>query len=395
MQNLTILKEKFKQEKFKYSLIFIMAILFLFLSFREHFSNYFLDKNVESIHKNELSIFVQDGCIHCQRAEEFFNNNKFDNINVVYYNLKDRDSLAFLFKNITRLNIPQSELGTPIFVLDNNYIIGFSEESKNALLNLIKNDGADYKKEEKKEVNLGLFGKYNISNTSIFTLATVMGLADGFNPCAMWVLVYLISICMNMNSKKKILFLVGSFVLSSGILYFMFMTAWLNVFLYIGYIRVLAIAIGLFALYFGIMNIYEYLKSGGYIQCKLENNKSRNESMNKIKQIAMSDLSLLSIFAVVGLAFVVNSIEFACSAALPATFTFVLSKADLSTVAYYSYILLYTLFFMLDDLIIFTLALFAVNKYNGTKYEKYSSLIGGIVMLLIGFLIVFFPNALR
>ena len=395
MQNLTILKEKFKQEKFKYSLIFIMAILFLFLSFREHFSNYFLDKNVESIHKNELSIFVQDGCIHCQRAEEFFNNNKFDNINVVYYNLKDRDSVAFLFKNITRLNIPQSELGTPIFVLDNNYIIGFSEESKNALLNLIKNDGADYKKEEKKEVNLGLFGKYNISNTSIFTLATVMGLADGFNPCAMWVLVYLISICMNMNSKKKILFLVGSFVLSSGILYFMFMTAWLNVFLYIGYIRVLAIAIGLFALYFGIMNIYEYLKSGGYIQCKLENNKSRNESMNKIKQIAMSDLSLLSIFAVVGLAFVVNSIEFACSAALPATFTFVLSKADLSTVAYYSYILLYTLFFMLDDLIIFTLALFAVNKYNGTKYEKYSSLIGGIVMLLIGFLIVFFPNALR
>ena len=280
-------------------------------------------------------------------------------------------------------------------MLDNNYIIGFSEESKNALLNLIKNDGADYKKEEKKEVNLGLFGKYNISNTSLFTLATVMGLADGFNPCAMWVLVYLISICMNMNSKKKILFLVGSFVLSSGILYFMFMTAWLNVFLYIGYIRVLAIAIGLFALYFGIMNIYEYLKSGGYIQCKLENNKSRNESMNKIKQIAMSDLSLLSIFAVVGLAFVVNSIEFACSAALPATFTFVLSKADLSTVAYYSYILLYTLFFMLDDLIIFTLALFAVNKYNGTKYEKYSSLIGGIVMLLIGFLIVFFPNALR
>ena len=148
MQNLTILKEKFKQEKFKYSLIFIMAILFLFLSFREHFSNYFLDKNVENIHKNELSIFVQDGCIHCQHAEEFFNNNKFDNINVVYYNLKDRDSLAFLFKNITRLNIPQSELGTPIFVLDNNYIIGFSEESKNALLNIIK------KKKKKKKKKL-------------------------------------------------------------------------------------------------------------------------------------------------------------------------------------------------------------------------------------------------
>ena len=172
------------------------------------------------------------------------------------------------------------------------------------------------------------------------------------------------------------------------------MTAWLNVFLYIGYIRILALAIGLFALYFGTLSVYEYIKSGGFIQCKLQNNETRKKSMNKIQALVLADLSWFSIFGIVGLAFVVNSIEFVCSAALPATFSFVLTQSNLSTFMHYFYILIYTIFFMLDDMIVFGLAVFAINKYTGTKYEKYSTLIGGIVMIIIGIFIVFFPKML-
>jgi hypothetical protein len=223
----------------------------------------------------------------------------------------------------------------------------------------------------------------------------VIGLVDGFNPCAMWVLVYLISIVAGLHDKKKTWFLVGSFVFSSGVLYFLFMTAWLNVFLYLGYVRILAIAVGLFSFYFGIMQIYEFIKNHGEVFCKLTNNKSRQKSMSKIKKLVHSELSMLSILGIIALAFVVNSIEFACSAVLPAMFTFVLTQAKLSTFLYYLYILLYTLFFMLDDFIIFGFAVFAVNKTVGTKYEKYSGVIGGTIMILIGVMIVFFPDMLR
>ena len=95
------------------------------------------------------------------------------------------------------------------------------------------------------------------------------------------------------------------------------------------------------------------------------------------------------------MAFVVNSIEFLCSAALPATYTYILTQAKLSFLAYYSYIFFYTVLYMLDDIIVFSFAVFAINKYAGDKYEKYSTLIGGSVMILIGILIIFFPQYLK
>ncbi len=98
---------------------------------------------------------------------------------------------------------------------------------------------------------------------------------------------------------------------------------------------------------------------------------------------------------IVGLAFVVNSLEFVCSAALPAMFTFVLTQANLSSFMHYMYILLYDIFYMLDDIIIFCLATMAINKTVGTKYAKYSGVIGGAIMIMIGVMIVFFPNSLR
>ena len=387
--------EKIKNEPFKYLSLFIAFLLFIIISAKEGlFHQVKIDKNLENINKDNLLVFVQDGCPHCAHAEDFLNNANIKSVNVVYHNLKNKNSLALLFQNITRLNIPKDQLGTPIFIFNDKYIIGFGEEKKAQILDLIFNENFKIKEKHNEEIDLGIFGKYNVLNTSIPVLAILMGLADGFNPCAMWVLVYLISICATLKDRKKIIFLVGSFVLSSGILYYLFMTAWLNVFLYIGYIRILALAIGLFALYFGTLSVYEYIKSSGFIQCKLQNNETRKKSMNKIQALVLADLSWFSIFGIVGLAFVVNSIEFVCSAALPATFSFVLTQSHLSTFMHYFYILIYTIFFMLDDMIVFGLAVFAINKYTGTKYEKYSTLIGGIVMIIIGIFIVFFPKML-
>src|SRR3989338_10542596 len=106
--------------------------------------------------------------------------------------------------------------------------------------------------------------------------------------------------------------------------------------------------------------------------------------MDRIRQIVHSPLTFATIFAIIGLAFVVNSIEFACSSGIPVVFTCVLSVSNLPTWQYYAYILLYDLFFMLDDLIVFGLAAFAINTAVGSKYVKYCKLIGGIVLLVLG-----------
>lgn len=243
--------------------------------------------------------------------------------------------------------------------------------------------------------HLPLLGEQDAKSYSLPALAVILGLVDGFNPCAMWVLVYLISLIMSLNDRKKIWFLVGSFLIASGILYFLFMTAWLNVFLFIGFLRPLTLLIGLFALWTGISNLREYIATRGAVVCKVGDAEAKKKTMNRIQQLVASPLTLASIFGIIVLAFAVNSIEFLCSAGIPAIFTHVLAISAGSALQYYAYILLYVLFFMLDDLVIFSSAVFAVSSSLGEKYAGHCKALGGIIMLVLGMLLTFFPDMLR
>jgi len=146
MFSINTLKDRIKKEPVKFSVLVILFFMVIAILFRG-ISSY---KNVESKNKSlnvkELTVFVQDGCIHCMNAEDFFNLNKFDNINVVYYNLKDDKSMVLFLKTIAKLGIPQDNLGTPIFVFGNNYVVGFGEKQKEDLVNMIKEDSINTNK---------------------------------------------------------------------------------------------------------------------------------------------------------------------------------------------------------------------------------------------------------
>jgi glutaredoxin len=385
-----------EDNRFQTILIVLLGVLFLCVNALESTENKInKDKLVDSV----VHVFTQDSCPHCHELIRFFNEeNLIEKYEIVVHKLEFRENYDLLMKYIYNYSIPMSSVGTPAIFTSKKYLIGFddSESGKQKLLSLLDDSLTDEKENIYKEtLNVPFVGEVKLFDLSLPVLTILLGLADGFNPCAMWVLVYLLSITAMLHDKRKMWLLVGSFVLSSGILYYLFMTAWLNAFLLVGYVRILNLLIGLFALYFGIVAIHEYIKSNGNVSCKLEDNKTRNESMNKIKNIVTQKLSMFSIVSVVFLAFVVNSIEFVCSAALPATYTYLLTQSNLGLFSYYMYILLYTIMFMLDDIIVFGCAVFTLNKYIGTKYEKYSTVIGGSIMLIIGIFIVFFPNLLK
>lgn len=380
------------EHRFQSILIFLLFIIFIFNLNKNSIK---LDDKLQI--NDAIHIFIQPSCTHCHSLQNFIKTieNK-EKYNFQYYDITTAKGFNVLSKMLTLKNINLSQIGTPMVITEKDYTIGFldTEEGRQEFIDLINK--AEVKvQEQKTKFDLPIFGEVEFKNLSLPVLAIVVGLADGFNPCAMWVLVYLISIALTLKDKRKLIILVGIFLMSSGILYFLFMTAWLNVFLLIGIITTLNLIIGLFALYYGINSIYEFIKAKGYIECKLSNNKTRQQSMSKIRELMKEKLTLSVIFGIIVLAFVVNSIEFLCSAALPATFTYILTQSSLSTLSYYLYILLYTIMFMLDDLIIFSCAIFAVNKYSGEKYEKYSTLIGGITMCAIGILVVFFPSLLK
>jgi glutaredoxin len=329
-----------------------------------------------------LHVFVHRDCPHCHEARVFLRAHP--EINVVLHDVST-PAHEHLFRAVAdQLGIPESGLGVPLFVFGDRHILGFdrAETTGAELLALVEGQGAAPGAPSR--IDLPVFGAIDPTRYSLLALTAVMGLADGFNPCAMWVLIYLISLIAGLKDQAKIWWLVGTFVLTSGILYFLLMTAWLNMFLVVGYVRPLTELIALAAIGFGISHLYDLVWTRGVIECEVGDIERRERTMARVRDVIAAPVGVASLVLVTGLAFAVNAVEFICSAALPAIYTHVLALNDVSVAGYYAYITLYVVFFMLDDLIIFGLAAFAIQKIINSRYAALSRLAGGVVLIGLG-----------
>jgi len=395
---LTSFWRKFYQDRFKRYLVIFLVVLGAALLFTGHEAT----KPVVS-EGFEVNFFYLPGCSHCD-AQKPFNEKlvvKYPLVNFVYHDATTPEEAALLSEMFTSEGI-EGEPEFPVTIFGGVVFDGWeSEETTGKKIEMALEQclaGNCPEVETGKpgdEVTLPFIGEVKLSAYSLPSLAVILGIIDGCNPCAMWVLVYLISLIVTLRDRRKIWLIVGSFVFASGVLYFLFMTAWLNAFLLIGYSRPVTMVIGLAALGGGILNVREYIKAKGVVVCELGDEESRKKTMSRMERIVFSPLTLATIAGIVGLAFVVNSIEFLCSSALPAIFTHVLSLRNLTSFQYYAYILLYDFFFMLDDVVIFSLAAFAVTSSVGDRYVKYSKPAGGAILLILGVLLLVAPNLLR
>lgn len=352
-----------------------------------------------------VHFFYLPTCPHCADQKPIIEDLKYEltDIHFYSYDASSTEGSQLFYQLSAEAGLDTSRLAVPTVFVGKHPLVGVhsKEQIKKAIdecKEICQTNGANIASQEVKtgftDFELPFIGRTDLTKWSIPTLAVVLGLIDGFNPCAMWVLVYLIGLLIGVADKKKIWIIVGSFVLASGALYFLFMTAWLNIFLLVGYIRILTLIIGLVALGGGIINLKDYFSKKA-LTCEVGDEKSHEKTMSKMQKIISQPLSLAIIGSIIVLAFIVNSVEFVCSSAIPAVFTQLLAISGLSAFQHYLYILLYTFFFMLDDLIIFGLAAFAISSAIGDKYAKYCKLIGGIILTLLGAVMVFAPHLLR
>lgn len=333
-----------------------------------------------------LYVFHHPQCPHCHAALSFLEQ-QHDLLPLKILDVTSPEGREMLGQAVENLGLDKATLGVPLFVYRGRWLSGFDrpETTGVELLGWVKHSTVPSSDATVREsVDLPFFGAVSLTATPLPILTIMLGLVDGFNPCAMWVLVYLISVAAGLQDRQKIKWLIGSFVLASGILYYLFMTAWLNTFLLVGYTRPLTLLIALSAIGFGINYLYELVRDRGQVTCAVGDLQSHQRTQVKIRNVMLAPISLASIISMFGLAFAVNVIEFVCSAALPAIYTHTLSLLNLPAATYYLYILLYVTVFMLDDLIIFALALFAVQKVLDSRYAVYSRLVGGVLLIGLG-----------
>ncbi|MFA5034095.1 MAG: thioredoxin family protein [bacterium] len=259
---------------------------------------------------------------------------------------------------------------------------------------LVQTDSVDKNVQIPDEIKVPFLGNIDIKNLSLPLITIILGALDGFNPCAMWTLLFLISLLLGMKDKKRRWILGTTFIATSALVYFMFMAAWLNLLLFVGFIIWVRIIIGILGLGCGTYNLKEYFtnKASG---CKVTGNENRQKIFKKLRSITQQKKFLLALGGIILLAFAVNLVELICSAGLPVVFTQILTLSNLPKWQYYVYMLLYIFIFMLDDLFVFFSAMITLEMTGlSTKYSRASHLIGGVLMIIIGILIIFKPEIL-
>jgi thiol-disulfide isomerase/thioredoxin len=390
----------------------ILLVVFLFLVISPI--------GVKAENKVNLYFFRGEGCPHCAKEEIALKELeiKYPNLKIysyeVWYNQKNQKLLTQVGK-LLKADVK----GVPFTVIGNNSISGFSEQQTEMeienyinyytnhsyrdkvgeLLGVVEkqinnNTNDNGLKQEIKTINLPIFGKIEVKNFSLPILTIIIGTIDGFNPCSMWVLLFLISMLFNMNNKKKMWALGLAFIITSAAIYFAFMAAWLKITLFIGALLWVRLLIASVAIISGVLNLKATLKTKD-AGCSVADDKKRTKIFDRIKKFTHEQSFILALVGIILLAISVNFIELVCSAGLPVIYTQVLSYSHLSNIQNTGYLLLYDLFFMLDDIIIFTIAM-TTFKLTGisNKYGKFSHIIGGIIMIIIGILLIIKPGLL-
>ncbi|MBQ8234521.1 MAG: hypothetical protein IJZ36_02935 [Bacilli bacterium] len=355
----------------------------------------------------KIYLFHSETCMHCQAEIKYLESIKDDySLDITYFETSfDAGNKELGNKVWDKLKIKGS-YQTPFTIIGNTYFIGFDEEQfdyKSEIVKAIENyNGIDVVDKIINDIDIsdiemfdgvsGIASKY--ANAPIFLMAIVLGALDGFNPCAMWVLIFLTGMLLNMKNKKRMWILGVTFITTSALVYLLFMLAWLNIAVSVAKVNIIRYIIGLLALVIGVINIKNYIKSLKKDDgCHVVKDSKRKKIFTFIKKVVSNHSFILSILGIIALAFSVNVIELACSAGIPLIFTQILALNNLSMVSYIFYMLIYILFFLIDDLIVFIVAMVTLNVTGiSTKYTKYSHLIGGIVMVLIALLMIFKPD---
>jgi thiol-disulfide isomerase/thioredoxin len=248
------------------------------------------------------------------------------------------------------------------------------------------------KKAAPQTLDVPIFGRLELQKTSLAALTGAIALVDGFNPCAMWVLLFLISMLLGVKNRRRQWIIGLVFIFISAAVYFLFMAAWLNIFLFVGFLFWIRLLIGAVAIASGIYQLREFFTNREGT-CNVANETKRQKISARIKMIVQEQSLLLALAGVVGLAVAVNMVELVCSAGLPAIYTSVLSAASLPGWQYYGYLIFYVILYMLDDLVIFVIAMLTLQLVGvAKKYVRAANLVGGIIIFILGILLIFKPG---
>lgn len=369
----------------------------------------------ERVNNDQLTIhlyfFWSKKCAHCLKArpDVVAMAEEYPWLKLHSLELSDNPENIKMYADMTAM-FAQQAYSVPTFMFCGNILTGYEDRDTTGRLlrsylqacyqfakknNDAELTGFNLKTDGVTSVEVPLVGSVSSDNFSLPVLTILIAGVDAFNPCAFFVLLFLLSMMVHSRSRKRMAIIGGVFVFVSGAIYFFFMAAWLNLFIYLGELRFITLAAGSAAILMAAINIKDYLwlKKGFSLSIS---DKEKPKLIDRIRELLRMDSILTVVFATIVLALAANSYELLCTAGFPMVYTRILTLNALSVESYYLYLLFYSLVYISPLLVIVTLFTIKLGSRKLSEHEgMVLKLLSGVMMLMLGSLLLVAPQLLN
>jgi len=364
-----------------------------------------------------LELFTRTGCPRCAEAKSFLRtlSQEHPGLQVIERSI-DADPTARHDLEQRWREAGVSAAGVPTFVVRGQVVVGFEDaQTTGELIKRIiaatpregptsgptpagtcgideRQTACDEPAKKADEIDSKLLGPLSVSRLGLPLFTLALGLLDGFNPCAMWVLLFLLAMLAGQRDRTRLALTGGTFVIASGLVYYAFMAAWLNVFLIVGVSRTVQLALGLIALAIGAVNVKDFaaFQRGPSLSIPAS---AKPGIYARVRRVLRADTLAASMLGVAVLAVLVNFVELLCTAGFPALYTSVLARQELSAWTRAAYLGLYNVAYVADDALMVSIAVITLSRRRLSETAgRWLKLTSGIVMMALGLALLLVPD---
>lgn len=360
-----------------------------------------------SMEEVKLYFFWGEGCPHCAKAKPFLDelSRKYPELKVCSYEVYEHRENVDLLMSMAR-EMGKEATSVPTVIIGDRMVAGFNEDKAaaietevKALCELLRRDAAQPKaaipSRDDETVTVPLFGRIDPAATSLPVFTAVIAILDSFNPCAFFVLLFLLSLLVHAHSRVRMAAIGGTFVFFSGFIYFIFMAAWLNIFLLAGTLNAVTIAAGVIAVIVAAINIKDFFYFERGVSLVIPEGK-KPKLFERMRNLVRADSLPSMLMGTVVLAVAANSYELLCTAGFPMVFTRVLTLSDLSRSTYYLYLLFYNIVYVVPLAVIVGIFTATLGSRKLSEWQgRVLKLLSGVMMLMLGSVILYRPALLN
>jgi thiol-disulfide isomerase/thioredoxin len=355
--------------------------------------------------------FWAENCPHCSEEKSFLDalEKKYPGMQVRSYQVWNNLENFELLKSVSA-RFGHTSFGTPATVVDGRIWYGYSgtvaREIEETLQKCLAEGCRDSLepatslepaggKEGKFSLTLPILGKLDPEQFSLPVLTVLIGLLDSFNPCAFFVLFFLLGLLIHARSRGLMLMVGGTFVLFSGVIYFLFMAAWLNLFLLFGQIGLITTLAGILALGMAAVNIKDFFFFHQGFSLSIPD-QAKPRLFQRMRRLVRTTRVSSVLLGTAVLAIAANSYELLCTAGFPMVYTRILTFHDLGALQRYVFLVFYNLIYVLPLLAIVLLFTATLGTRKMTEWQgRLLKLISGLMMLFLGGILLIEPTWLN